>query len=107
MIASPVVHIPVAVYILIGVALVLLVWSLLSPRKTDAARPELPRRRTPITDDERELRYARLDAVLAQSMVSPGYLLARLGPYEAELSELLELGLELDDVEGDHAQPHP
>lgn len=100
------VDLPAAIYVLIGIAVVLLVWSLLRPRK-GVDRSELPRRRKPITDGEREMRHARLDAVHAQATLSPGYLLARLGPYEAEISHLLELALELDDVEGDHAQPHP
>jgi hypothetical protein len=99
------VDLPVAIYVLVGIAVVLLGWSLLRPRK-HRDRPELPNRRKPITDDQRELRQARVDAVHAQASISAGYVAVRLGPYETELSELLELALELDDVEGDHAQPH-
>jgi hypothetical protein len=103
----PMVTLPLAFYILIGAAILLLGASLLRRTRTGDTKPELPRRRVPITDDERELRRARTDAVQAQAALSPSYLHARLGPYEAELSELLELALELDDAEGDHAQPHP
>ena len=102
----PMVETPTAVYVLIAIAVVLLGCALLRRTESRAARPELPRRRKPITDDDRELRQARVDAVHAQATLSPGYVLARLVPYETELSHLLELALELDDVEGDHAQPH-
>jgi hypothetical protein len=102
----PMVDLPAAFYVLVGIAIVLLVWSLLRPRK-DHDQPELPRRRKPITTADRVVRRDRLDAVLAQLIASPMYVRDRLGPHETELSHLLELALELDDVEGDHAQPHP
>lgn len=107
MITPPMVETPTAVYVLIAVAVVLLGCALLRRTESRASRPELPRRRKPITDDERELRQARVDAVYAQASLSPGYVLARLGPYEADLSELLELALELDDAEDDHAPTNP
>lgn len=55
--------------------------------------PQLPQR----TPDLRKARLDRLDAVLATCLVDPGYTRGRLAPYEDELTDLLELGLELDD----------
>lgn len=100
---APMVSTPAVVYILLSAAVLLLGWSLLRSTKSADSEPELPRRRRPITEDERKQRIDRLDAVQAQASLSQAYVLARLGPYEAELSELLELALELDDAEGDHA----
>lgn len=100
---APMVTTPLAVYVLLGAALLLLGWSLFRRTKAEDPKPELPRRRKRITAEDRELRTAQLDAVLAQSVASPMYVRDRLGPHEAEISHLLELALELDDVEGDHA----
>lgn len=48
-------------------------------------------------DDARERRQAHVEAVRAQCTVSPEYATALLAWHEVELTDLLELALELDD----------
>lgn len=48
-------------------------------------------------DDAREARDAHIEAVRAQCTVTPEYALALLAWHEAELTDLLELALGLDD----------
>jgi hypothetical protein len=108
---APMVDVPAACYVLVGVAIVLLVWSLIRRAKNKRAPvDELPRRRRPIDQDSREARGAQCDAVLAECARSRHYIAARLLPYEGEISHLAELCLELDESaagadgeEGDHA----
>lgn len=107
------VNVPGALWVLVGVAVLLLVWTLVRPH-TDTTTPtepteELPRRRRPIDEASREARRAQLDAVLAECYRSPTYLGVRLAEYEGEISFLAELALEIDEnttldgEEGDHA----
>lgn len=107
------VNVPGALWVLVGVAVLLLVWTLVRPRTENDpagdAVEQLPRRRRPIDDASREARRAQLDAVLAECYRSPAYLGVRLAEYEGEISFLAELCLEVDEnttldgEEGDHA----
>jgi hypothetical protein len=47
--------------------------------------------------EQRDVRLAHLDAVWAQCMASRPYVDAMLASYEAEVTDLLELALEVDD----------
>lgn len=58
--------------------------------------PELPHR-DPGTAKQRHDRLDQLDAVLAQCSISESYAAGRLAAYEAELSDLLPIALQLDD----------
>ena len=50
-----------------------------------------------INEDDRERRVAHVEAVWAACISSPEYASALLAWHEAELTDLLELVLELDD----------
>lgn len=95
----------IGVLILIGCGIAWLADRLVD-RRTAATTPPapavipLPHRRIPIDPDTRAARDARLDGVLAEMFRTGNtgwYVAARLYAYEAELSEYLELALELDE----------
>jgi hypothetical protein len=88
--------------LVLGVCGVASVCGRLRARRTVTPAPvPLPRRRVPIDPETLPARIAQLDGVLAEIARTGGtsgyYAAARLITYEAELSHLLELALELDE----------
>lgn len=83
------------------VCFVVWVWErIIRRRPATPPAAALPRRRRPIDRETRELHDAQRDAVMAEMArggPSGWYIGARLFNYEAELSDLLELALELDE----------
>ena len=75
------------------------VWMGVQERRDEreAAAADEARRAALDAPDEAAVRLAHLDAVWAQCLASRPYVNAILAGFEAEVTGLLELGLELDD----------
>lgn len=56
--------------------------------------------------DEQSVRRDHVDAVWAQCIASPPYVMAVLCEFESEVTGLAELGLELDDQSPKPASPY-
>lgn len=78
-------------YIVTGIESLLLVGLVVRLLWPHADEPQ-----PPVADAE--ARAGHLDAVAAQCLVSPAYAAAILAVHEPEVTDLLELALEVDDV---------